>query len=564
VRRAVLITAAASGLWACWLLGGGGFTLLTPVGPLRSYDPSRPIALSVSLALWYYWRWRPHWPRDVGRAAHLDWPKGIAGAASVATLTLGLVWGNPLATGPDASGYVSQADLWISGTLTRPVPAWARDAPWGDAAFTAAPVGYRTGHEPGTIVPFYSAGYPLVMAVGRLVGGSRAMFLVVPILGALTVWLTYLLGCMVGGSWCGAIAGLLLLSSPAFLIMQMTAMSDGPVAAWWTLAVYASLRATTGGAVVGGLAAALAILTRPNTLPLAAVVVLLICAQGPLRARRSVWFAALAALGVAFTGVLNWQWYGSPLRSAYGVLSDIYALDRVWPNALNYARWLWETETPLVALACGAPWAFRRAGLSRTAATLLAVAFPLTVVSLYLPYRVWQEWVYLRFLLPAYPVVLVGVAAVLVRTTSSHRNGPLRVASVVVAIAAFAYHGFHEDRTWRGVAAAEQRYARVLDYVTALPERSVFISLNHSGTIHYYTGRNVLRWEAMGRDDLDGAVTYLRNDGYGVYLVADDSEVEPFRDYFASASVARDLHGTARRELGQVSVYALQGTLKRP
>ena len=118
--------------------------------------------------------------------------------------------------------------------------------------------------------------------------------------------------------------------------------------------------------------------------------------------------------------------------------------------------------------------------------------------------------------------------------------------------------------TWRGITASEQRSARLLNSVTGLPERSVLMSLNHSGTIHFYTGRDVLRWEALGRGDLDVAVSYLRAGGYGVYLVADDSEVGPFLDYFSSASVARDLKDVVRRELGDATVYALRGTPELP
>ena len=215
-RRAVLIAALVNGVWAAWLLGGGGATLQTPFGLLRSSSPIRPLLVSVLLAFWYYVRCRVYWEADAGRLARLDWPRTIALACTVATFGLGVVWGNPLASGADASGNESQAELWTSGTLTRPTPAWARDAPWGDAAFTAAPVGYRTGREPDTIAPFYSAGYPLVMALFRVLGGREAMFLVVPLLGALTVWLTYLLGRSLVGSWCGAIASLLILASPSF------------------------------------------------------------------------------------------------------------------------------------------------------------------------------------------------------------------------------------------------------------------------------------------------------------------------------------------------------------
>jgi hypothetical protein len=128
VRRAVVIAALVNGVWAAWLLGGGGATLHTPCGPLRSHSPNRPLVVSVVLSLWYYVRCRVCWEADAGRLASLDWPRTIALASAVATFGLGVVWGNPLATGADASGYVSQAELWTSGGPSMNVPVIDRAA----------------------------------------------------------------------------------------------------------------------------------------------------------------------------------------------------------------------------------------------------------------------------------------------------------------------------------------------------------------------------------------------------------------------------------------------------
>jgi asparagine N-glycosylation enzyme membrane subunit Stt3 len=99
-------------------------------------------------------------------------------------------------------------------------------------------------------------------------------FLVVPLLGALCVWLTYIVGRRVDRPLTGGVAALLLLCSPTFLYQLVQPMSDVPAAAWWMLTIAWALEREDGSnsPVLAGLAASMALLTRPNLLPLAGVV----------------------------------------------------------------------------------------------------------------------------------------------------------------------------------------------------------------------------------------------------------------------------------------------------
>ena len=106
----------------------------------------------------------------------------------------------------------------------------------------------------------------MLMAAFQAVGGPRAVYAVVPLLGAATVWGTYLLGLELAGAWAGAAASVLMLASPIFLMMLIQPMSDVPVAAFWTLACVWSLMPERARA--SGVAIALAIITRPNLAPL--------------------------------------------------------------------------------------------------------------------------------------------------------------------------------------------------------------------------------------------------------------------------------------------------------
>src|SRR5205807_2825761 len=121
-------------------------------------------------------------------------------------------------------------------------------------------------------VPTYPAGLPLVMGAFQRVAGPGAVFYVVPLLGALAVWMTARLGAIVDRPLTGALAAMLLASSPTFVRQVIQPVSDVPAAAWWTLCLALAGRTTAVAALVAGAAAAFAILTRPNLVALVAIV----------------------------------------------------------------------------------------------------------------------------------------------------------------------------------------------------------------------------------------------------------------------------------------------------
>ena len=100
-------------------------------------------------------------------------------------------------------------------------------------------------------------------------GGIGAAALVVPLFGALLIWGTFLAGSRFGARVGVASAGLAA-CSPVFLYQLVQPMSDVPAAACWMLAVAAVTGTRRNGSALGGLAAATAILIRPNLVPLAA------------------------------------------------------------------------------------------------------------------------------------------------------------------------------------------------------------------------------------------------------------------------------------------------------
>src|SRR5262245_21793180 len=262
----------------------------------------------------------------------------LAIALSIVTAFLGIRYGTFAASGADSYGYVSQADLWLQRSLVVEQPL-GRDAPWRDAVWTLAPLGYRPGDERGTMVPTYSPGLPMLMAAFKAIGGANAVYYVVPLLGALAVWLTFVLGARLANPAAGALAASALVVSPAFLFQLMWPMSDVPVMAWWLLAIVLALGRTPWSAAASGFAASAAILTRPN-LVLLGLPVLVLAMMGHRLPRerivRGAVCALLMAMGVLAVAAVNQRLYGSALASGYGGIDTIYAAGNLWPNLSHY------------------------------------------------------------------------------------------------------------------------------------------------------------------------------------------------------------------------------------
>ena len=567
MRRLLLAAAVLSLSWALAVMISGGLLLDTPWGTVSSRHPARPFALAGAAILAYVVWFRRYWTSDLAIVGRFG-PRTACAAAMVAAFLGSVWWSSFFAAGPDASGYVSQAAMWLRGELTWAAPEWVNAATWPDAGATSAPVGYRPGPATQTIVPSYPPGLPLLMAAFQMVGGPDAVYLVVPACGALAVWTTYRIALWFGGGTAGAVACALLLASPAFLIMLTQPMSDVPAAALWSLAIVAALGGSTIRAFAAGLSVAGAILIRPNLAPLAILIAALVATRSPsLRSglARLASFGAAIVPAVVTLGALNTTLHGGPLRSGYGPVENLYDADRILPNLASYVEALIATQTPAVLLALGVPLLLATHARARKDAAIILVAYPLAVLALYLPYERMTVWWFLRFLLPAYPALVGGtaVALVLVATQRADRIGVWFLPVAVSLIVTYGFVRAHHEGVF-GIREGERRYVAAVDYAKTLPGKSVLISLLHSGTLHHYTGRDVLRWDAMEPAYLDRAIAYLRDRGYTVYLFLDSTETDAFRRRFAEARVLQYIRPEFAVHLpGGVLVFPLDASAGR-
>lgn len=561
---------------ACALaLGQAGRRRELVVGDLQ-WTGERLRAFAAAL-----WKW---WTIATKRLERLPWfvPPVLVIAIAGAVIATSIRHTAFVAAGSDAFGYVSQADMWATGTLRRPQPLMTELAAFVPRE-AMAPLAYRPAPDQAAIVPVTSPGLPMLMAIAEVAAGREAVFVIVPLLAAIAVWATYLLGCGLSDRWTGVAAAALLGSSPAFLF-QLTSspMSDIPAAAFWTLSLVAALRvrpaatsdvgppspgavgrasrSTPGNpntwfALASGAAAAVAILIRANLAPVAVVPAALVVWNSSRRWRDAVLFSVGVAPAVGFIAWLYTYWYGSPLNSGYGSLNALYSAANIAPNLSRYSRWLLESQTPLVLAAVIAPLLVRR----RVAAAAL-LAFTGAVLGCYLLYFPFDVWWYLRFLLPAYPALMVLTAGALVAAVRwLPTQSRALIAIALLLIVANRTIGYAAARATFDTGG-EQKYAITGRYVADhLPANAVIFCEQHSGSIRYYANRTTIRYGGVPVDHLDGAIAELERLGYRPYLIVEDWEEEMFRKQFAERGVLDALAGGPQVELplGKVRIYPL-------
>jgi hypothetical protein len=533
---ALLIVAGLLASWSAVLTITGG--VLYDVGPLRlsSRNPSRPLLVAALLGV-IAWRLayvdklesRLQRLEAAGRAAGL----AIALAAALCALAFGAKYGVRAAGGSDQFGYVSESALLRHGQL-KIDQGFAATMPWPHPQGSFAPLAYVPSADGAVMVPTYPPGLALVMAAARLISRC-ALYYVAPVCGALLVILTYLLGRRVFGHVTATVAAVFTAASPTVDYMSLLPMSDVPAATCWTGALVVAKPSSTVRALFAGALTGLALAIRPNLAPLAVFPWLLLMAARPdLRAgvARTLAFGAGVGPFVAFVAWVNQHLYGSPFTSGYGSLLPGFAFDFAAANLKNYPSWWLESQGILAFL-----FVFSLFGrhTARRRETTILMLFAAAVFLAYLFYTPFDAWWFLRFLLPAIPLLfLLSVDAI--QWATSRFSLTLRLVAVAgVAVVSLNHAiGFSRQAGIATIGEGEQKYVDAgvfIDRVT--PPEAVVISLQHSGNIRYYSGRLTIRYDGIDSEWLDRAIEALERSGRPVYLLLEDFEVPRFRQRFA-------------------------------
>jgi hypothetical protein len=247
-------------------------------------------------------------------------------------------------------------------------------------------------------------------------------------------------------------------------------------------------------------------------------------------ANKRITFSIPVAIAGVVLATLQYVWYGSPFRSGYGSTEELFALSNVAPNASRYFNWLITTSPLLLGSLVGL---FR---LRREPITQALFVFVVLVLISYLVYAVFDDWSYLRFLLPALAILSVFTAVAFanwIERAPMSARAPVLFA-LLLGIVGYGVDAARSRDTFK-LADHLRRVSQVADYINSdLPPGAVVVSGEQSGSVRYYTHRSILRWEAATSETLGAAIIKLEQSSRPVYIVLDAWEDGLFRTKFAS------------------------------
>jgi hypothetical protein len=465
--------------------------------------------------------------RAVALLARLALALVMVGYAALLWMHMGAYAG-----GADSSGYMNNARLLSARTASTPI---RRVEGLPDAALPPAayvPLGFRI-RDSATLAPTYPVGLPLLVAAAAWVVGWTSAPAVVMLLHAVAgVLVIGLLAVRCGLSPRAALLAMTLLAtSPVYLFMSVQLMSDTPALVWATLAVVlcsapvdrARWRWTDAAA---GAALSVAVLVRPTNVLIVLPVAVCLGLAWPRWAAAAAGGLPAAALLLAY----NTAAYGHAITTGYGDASSAFRVQNVGPSVHNYLTWLPVLLTPLGVLALGLPLILRR-GRRKVVALIVWSAGFLGFYACY--YHTHETWWYLRFLLPAFPALIVG--AVWVGSEGWHRwprrSLPTRAATllwIAVLLVVVAHNVF-----WgRRLEALEiGRYERVYPDTAAwvranVASGGVVLASQASGALFYYTALSIVRWDQCGRDALERVEAHAVGARIPLYAVFFPFEIE--------------------------------------
>jgi hypothetical protein len=516
---------------------GAGVDLSLGFLRLSAHNPRPPAILAAAIVLvCLVTRRRLTWTADLPALADDVRARAqpIAIAIALAAVVFAIVWNTWTIGGSDSHCYAAQARTFASGRIHMREPL-ALTAPWPDATRTLAPVGFLpSASTPGEFIPICAPGYSALL-VPLVIVSPVLQFFVAPLSAAVTILATVRLARGLDDDpITGVAAGLLVASTPIVLYQAVQPMIDLPTAAA-VAAAAALMWAAPARPAAAGASLGLALLWRPNLLPIVIPFLMPIFSRHSRRDSAAFWLA-LAPIA-AMVPVLNTLVYGAPWRSGYGDTAALFSLAFVPTNATRYFTWAIETM-PALIIGVAAPAIAARASAngSPRATSWRLLALAAAVVACYLAYRPFDDWWYLRFLLPAVAPLCALTAVVIVRLSSPARRYTGLAALVIVA--AVAWHGLDVARTraafdlWR----IEQRLSDTAKYLKANIPDAVAIAIQPNGAIRYELDRPVVSWDSLEPQWLDRAIAWIASRGGRPLLVVDGTEIEGFRRRFGGIS----------------------------
>jgi hypothetical protein len=428
------------------------------------------------------------------------------------------------AAGSDASGYFNSARLFSEGRFeaTPRVPLGRSHTEFG--LMTFQPLGFIMDEREPRMAPTYPTGLPLHLLVASGLVGWRHAATVVNVLAALGSGLVlWLLARRLELSPGWATTGLVLLwFCPLMLYASLQPMSDLLALLWSLAALYAALRCREHWrwSLLAGMATSLAVLARPTN---GLLVFPLVLALGG-DYRRYLLLALGGLPGGIFFCYYNWKVYGTPLSTGYGDVSTAFSASFAPHNFAHFARWIPALLSPLVCAALAAP--FVRAARRRELAVLgLWAALLIGFYAFY--FHSGETWWYLRFILPAFPV-LIQVALVVLQDLGARLPTSRWARALPAAVLACGLAW--QVRLIRqldvlNIPTGEAHYLDAANWARGhLPPDSAIFCMQVSGAFYFYTPFMLIRWDQALAARMTELFAVLQEEKRPVYAVLYDFE----------------------------------------
>lgn len=457
---------------------------------------------------------------------------------------------SPHAGGADSSGYLHSARLLSRGQFTAAVRTVPGHSATEFGRFAHMPLGF-TIRSDSRLVPTYPTGLPLqIWAAAAVSGWSHAVTVVNVFISLASGGLLYALARRLQIRPLLAAAGVALLwACPLFIFAALQPMSDLSAVGWCLAALYGAVRARDDWrwALACGACLGVAVLVRPTNL----LLVLPVAVALGWRPWSWVAFGVGGLPAAAFLICYNWRVYGAALTTGYGDVWSSFSVDFLAHNLAHFARWIPALLSPLILLAVVAP--FLATGRQRGAVVLTAWAVGLVGFYAFY-YHSGETWWYLRFILPAFPALillaLLAVQAAGEALAWRRKIVGLMIAGLVLALV----------MPWKQVRPAEvlaiepgeRTYPDAAHWAQQhLPADAAVCCLQMSGAFFYYTDFLIVRWDQVPPDRMTALLPALAAAHRPVYAA-----LFPFETPEALDTVGG--HWTKLTTVGQVTFWQRQ------
>ena len=459
---------------------------------------------------------------------------------------------SPYAAGADSSGYLNSARLMSQGkffTAARALPGHTA-VEFGEAAYQ--PLGFLLQAGNGRMAPTYPIGLPLhLLAAAGIAGWARAGYVVNLLAVLASGGLLWVFARRLGLARVTAAAGVIVLwLCPLFLFSAFQPMSDLLALVWSMAALYAAWRAREElrWGFLAGIALSLAVLVRPTNVLLA--VPLLVALGGQWRSYLAVGVGGLP--GAALLMFYNWKVYGSPITTGYGDVRSAFSTDYLGHNLLHFARWIPVLLTPLVVGGLLAPFLPRA---RQRGFAVLATWAGLLIGFYAFYYHSGETWWYLRFILPAFPALLLAALLAwesIAEAAQLRRETTIALGSLLLLLSAGWLVWQDGERDIFYVARNERSYPDASHWAQKnLPANTALFCMQVSGALYYYTDFILLRWDQITPEKYGPLLQTIAGQGRPVYAALYEFET-------AEAQQRIGGHWTKLATVGQVTFWQRQ------